>query len=280
VNSHPIEGSVGRDSSNSLSFPPSPLVEDSQNIPPSPSILSSSPSSKNHHKKSKDSPENLQSLSAKRVEKREEKRRISDDFSALKNPSGRQYSLEERRLLLTQIHGAIERKGMKAPTAINHIAEISGADADTIWEIYSHWISHRTPSPPPSAPKGSANPSHPLHISKFSMEMECGIHRKIEEFNLQKGFCDTTDLREFLKSQFQLEITKSGLTRRLHALGYRWGRSRAIGGMTIAARRARTVIFVKELSLAISEEEKGGAVICFTDSFLWEAPKRNSRPPL
>ena len=83
VNSHPIEGSVGRDSSNSLSFPPSPLVEDSQNIPPSPSILSSSPSSKNHHKKSKDSPENLQSLSAKRVEECEEKRRISDDFPSL-----------------------------------------------------------------------------------------------------------------------------------------------------------------------------------------------------
>jgi len=112
------------------------------------------------------------------------------------------------------------------------------------------------------------------------MEMECGIHRLIETLNLEKGFCDTVDLREFLKSEFSLEISKSGLTRRLHALGYRWGRSRAIGGMTIAARRARTVIFVKELSLAISEEEKGGAVICFTDSFLWEAPKRNSRPPL
>ena len=35
--------------------------------------------------------------------------------------------------------------------------------------------------------------------------------------------------------------------------------------MTIAARRARTVVYVQELSLAISEEEKGGAVICFTD---------------
>jgi len=95
--------------------------------------------------------------------------------------------------------------------------------------------------------------------------MESGIHRIINELNAEKGFCDTADIQEFLKNEFSLEMSRRGIARRLHSLGYRWGRSRTIGGMSIAARKARTIIYIKELSLAIAEENSGGAVICFTD---------------
>jgi len=52
--------------------------------------------------------------------------------------------------------------------------------------------------------------------------------------------------------------------------------------MSIAARKARTVVYVKELSLAILEEKSGESVICFTDEsyvnvrhkiqFTWYSP--------
>ena len=73
------------------------------------------------------------------------------------------------------------------------------------------------------------------------------------------------DIQSILKTEFSIEISRSGLSRRLRSLGYQWGRSQSVGAMSIAARRARIVIYVKELSLAISEENLGGAVICFTD---------------
>jgi hypothetical protein len=204
-------------------------------------------------------------MHAKRTAEREEKRRISDDFEALKNPSGRQYSEDQRRLLLTQIHGAMERRGMEEFHAINLVADITGAHVNTLRAIYDEWKAEKSVPLPSSEFRGKGNPLHPLYSSPLSIEMECGIHRIIEELNREKGFCDTSDIQDFLKSEFSIEMTRNGLSRRLHALGYRWGRSRSIGGMTIAARRARTVIYVKELSLAIFEENSGSAVICFTD---------------
>lgn len=184
---------------------------------------------------------------------------------ALKSPQGRQYSLQERHLLLTQIHGAIEREGMTESKAINLIARITGSDPRTIKSIYDDWESQRTVSSPSTSHMGRGNPSHPLYLSPFPIEVECRIHSIIAELNQSNGFCNTVDIQSSLKSEFSIEISRSGLSRRLHSLGYQWGRSQSMGSMTIAARRARTVIYVKELSLAISEEKLGGAVICFTD---------------
>ena len=108
-----------------------------------------------------------------RKQAREERRRISEDFSALKNPSGRQYSLEERRLLLAEIHEAMEIKGMDESQALYHIADISGADVSTLRALYSVWKSERAVPSPATAHMGKGNPSHPLHIFSFSMEAEC-----------------------------------------------------------------------------------------------------------
>jgi len=226
-------------------------------------------------------------MHAKEKEERAENRRISEDFSALKNPSGRQYSVEERHLLLTQIHGAIERRGMEEFHAINLISDITGCHVNTLRSLYDEWKSKRSVPSPSSAIRGSANPSHPLHFSPFSLEVECRIHSFIAELNQSKGFCNTADIQSILKSEFSVEMSRSGLSRRLHTLGYRWGRSHSVGAMTIAARIARTVIYVKELSLAISEENLGGAVICFTDEsyvnvrhkiqFTWWSPHSPQR---
>ena len=62
-----------------------------------------------------------------------------------------------------------------------------------------------------------------------------------------------------------MDITKSGLTRLLHTMGYCWVRSRTIGGVSVAARIARMTAFVKQLSLEIQEEKSGTAIICYTD---------------
>jgi hypothetical protein len=250
---------------NSTVFPPSPSIEISQNSSLRPSIITLSKGRPKRNSSSQFTPEKLKSMNAIQKEERAEKRRISEDFAALKKPSGRQYSEEQNALLLTLIHGAIERKGMKESYAINLIADMCGSNHDTIRSLWERWKSDHTFPSPSSAIRGSANPLHPLHFSPFSMEAECRIHSIIAEFNQSKGFCNTADIQSILQSEFSIEISRSGLSRRLRSLGYRWGRSQSVGTMTIAARRARTVVYMKELSLAISEENLGGAIICFTD---------------
>ena len=49
---------------------------------------------------------------------------------------------------------------------------------------------------------GKGNPSHPLYIPPFSLEIECEIHRIIEEYNQKKGFCNTADIQSMLKNEF------------------------------------------------------------------------------
>src|SRR5271154_6239685 len=47
----------------------------------------------------------LESLNKRTREGNEEKQRVVDDYFALKNPMGHQYSYDQNRLLLTQLHG-------------------------------------------------------------------------------------------------------------------------------------------------------------------------------
>jgi len=208
----------------------------------------------------------LNSLHNQVKTERKEKIRITTDFSLLKNPSGHQYSMDQNQLLLTQIHGAITNEGMNESHAINLVANISGSKADTIRLLYYHWKSQRTVPSPSSSIRGSANPSHPLHLPPFSIEIECEIHRLIAEYNHEKGFCNTSDILSSLESKFNdISITRNGLARRLRSMGYQWGRTKTVGGMSRSARIARTVIYVKELSLAIEEEKLGNSIICYTD---------------
>ncbi len=207
----------------------------------------------------------LDSMHQKRDEAKEEKKRIENGFYELKNPKGRQYSRDENRMLLCFMYGLMFNKGMEEKKAINFVSSAICADPRTLFSLVSNWkISQEVPFPD-TTKTGKGNPMHPLYIPAFSIEIECEVHRIIEEYNQNKGFCDTADIQCMLKDNFNIEISRNGLARRLHQLGYQWGRSRAIGGMTRAARIARGVIYMKELALAIEEEKSGDSVLTFTD---------------
>lgn len=256
---------IGSDFENSSSIPFPPSASVHQISSPFPSKSSSSHRSRKRQTGYAVNPNPIKSLSRKIAEEREEKSRISEDFSTLKNPSGRQYSEDQNRLLLTLLHGLMMKKEMADGSAINYLSTISGADYYTISSLYVAWkSSHIVPSPSSSI-RGRANPSHPLHLPPFSLEVECAIHRIIEEYNLTKGFCNSSDIQSHLQNNYNIQISRNGLARRLHQLGYQWGRSRTIGGMTRAARIARGVTYMKEYSLAIQEENQGNAIICYLD---------------
>lgn len=173
--------------------------------------------------------------------------------------------MEKNQLLLLFIYGLKLNQGMDERKAIDYISSIINADHRTLSALYNTWKQERIISSPDTSKMGNGNPSHPFHLQEWGIEIEQQIHSKIEEYNKLKGFRNTLDIQSFLKSNFNIEISRNGLSRRLHALGYKWGRSRTMGGMTLAARIARGVTYMKELSLAIGEENSNNSVIIYTD---------------
>ena len=232
------------------------------------SFPSSSPSHPKHVKARSDptygrSP--LQTLKQMQNKARAEKKRVREDFVELKNPRGHQYSQSENRLLLCILHGLMQEEGMSEDKACKFLQSISGASANTLLSLLSQWKSTQSVPSPDTSQTGRGSPSHPLFLQPCGIEIEQQIHHTIAEFNQSKGFCNTADLQSFLAQEFHIQISRDGLRRRLHSLGYRWGESRTVGGMTASARIARGVTYMKELSLAIEEENSGSAVICYSD---------------
>jgi hypothetical protein len=112
---------------------------------------------------------------------------------------------------------------------------------------------------------GSGNPSHPGHSPSFSLDIECAIHRIIRENNKNKGFCTTPMIISSLFTELGINVPPSTMKDWLHQLNYQFGRSRTYGPMELAARKARTVNYIKQLSLAIKSEESGEFIICYMD---------------
>ena len=196
---------------------------------------------------------------------RDEKKRIQKDFDGLKGTHGRQHSEEKNRLLLCILHGLMHEEEISVSKACAFLASILGVGHNTLFSLLSHWKSTGVVPFPDTSHMGSGNPSHPRFLQPWGIDIEQQLHLKIAELNQSNGFCNTADLQSFLDKELHVQISRSGLRRRLHSLGYRWGESRTIGGMTASARIARGIICMKELSLAIKEENSGNAVICYSD---------------
>jgi transposase len=190
---------------------------------------------------------------------------MEEDIVNLSNPQGHQYSRDQNQLLLRILHGLMVEEDMSEDKACKYLERISGANHMTLLSLLSEWKSTRSVPSSDTSKMGSGNPSHPRYLQEWNIEIEQQIHHKIEQYNQSKGFCNTADIQSFLDTELHIQITRNGLCRRLHALGYRWGKSRTMGGMSVGARIARGVTYMKELALALGEEKTGDAVICYTD---------------
>jgi len=228
----------------------------------------SSPPKSPHLKRRSDpsySKQLFEKLKQNEKEVRETKEHVGGDFAALKNPHGRQYSTEENRLLLAILHGIMIHEDVDASKACRILSSFSGAHHSTLSALLSAWTESNIVPSPDTSSLGKASPQHRLHLQEFSLEVEQAIHRIIQERNQTIGFINTADIQSILKDDFGIEMSRRGVARRLHALGYLWGRSRTMGGMNYAARIARGVTYMKELSLALEQEKLGNAIIAFTD---------------
>ena len=212
-----------------MSFPTSQNRDRRSSYPPSEPPI---PKPQKRHNNTIGATNRIQNLYSQQKVLKRERDQFEHDFIQLKNTQGHQYSVDQNQLIITEICGLIVNEGMEENKSIQLMARITGPDYRTIQTIFNHWESTHEILLNDTSKMGSGNPSHPLHIGPFSIEIECRIHNLIEELNQNKGFCNTGDIQSILKNEFNINMSRSGLSRRLHQLGYRWGRSRQVGGMT------------------------------------------------
>jgi hypothetical protein len=204
----------------------------------------------------------------KQIEREEnelEEKKLDNLFDSLKKPSGKQFSLEENRLLLILIRENMKEKGWDKSKSIEYYSNQLSISTTTLFSLYNSFISSLIVPSPDTSKMGSGNSQHPLHLSSLTLDIECAIHRIIREYNKNKGFCSTPMIISSLFNELGVNIPIATMKRWLHDLNYEYGRSRTYGTMELAARKARTVNYIKQLSLAIKSEESGEFIICYMD---------------
>jgi hypothetical protein len=79
----------------------------------------------------------FENLKSKENEARETEENLRGGFANLKNPPGRQYSVEENRLLLTILHGIMIHDDVDASKASRILSNYSGAHHSTLVALLS-----------------------------------------------------------------------------------------------------------------------------------------------
>jgi hypothetical protein len=194
-----------------------------------------------------------------------EKERVENLFSSLKNPNGHQLSQDSNRLLLILIRNIMKNNIWNKTDAIKSVAALVNVSDKTLHSLYNSFLaSGKVPSPDTSK-TGSGNSNHPRHQTPLTSEMEAAIRDIIKDQNKLSGFCTTLSIQSVIFEKIGEEIPRNHLTRILHGFGLRYGPSRTYGTMELAARKARTTNYIKQLSLALELENLGTHIICYMD---------------
>lgn len=222
------------------------------------------------------SPSNIEMRNNLRINTKMTREKQISYCENLQNSRGRQYTKDQCRLLLRILYGDILINDETVYGSIMKLSAISGAGDKTLRMLFNYWEEHEEVPSPQGSPRGGGSPTHFLHDSRIDLDAEVTIHRIISTLNREEGKCRTSDICKALLDEHQVNISENGLAKRLHALGYQYGKSVSIGGMSIAARKARCVLFLREYSLAIEEESRGEAIICYMDeSYVHERHRSN-----
>jgi hypothetical protein len=192
---------------------------------------------------------------------RQHRRRLAEGISSLSNPSGRSLSSNELRIIIRLALWLQLHEDYSEDAAIKAASVWSGSGHMTVGPAYHHWWETGELLEPDTSQQGSGNPQHPRHVSSVSFEAILAIHQALADAKLNNEYMPARKL----KKKLQLSVSVRQIQRLLKQLGYRWRRKRCMGRMTREQRAQRTRSFIKQLNVALKEEELGSAVIVYMD---------------
>ncbi len=103
-----------------------------------------------------------------------------------------------------------------------------------------------------------------MDIEKIILESNRAVKNNESKEEQQCG-ATTTLIKRYLKEKHGYDVDKRKLLELLHSLGYEWGKLKYNGLTLKTDRKERVRKFLYEYSLALQEEQKGDAIIVYTD---------------
>ena len=84
---------------------------------------------------------------------------------------------------------------MSPDRACKMIAKISGVNPNTLHGLLFKYQEAKTVPSPDTSHQGIGNSNHPFHLLEWPLEVDTQVHRKIEEWNVLDGNCDSVKLQ-------------------------------------------------------------------------------------
>jgi transposase len=200
-----------------------------------------------------------------RENKELEEKRVENLFDSLKKPSGKQFSLEENRFLLVLIKKKMDEMKWSKTESIDYYSSMLEISHNTLHSLWNSFLATEKVPEPDTSNCGAGSPLHSNHSSALTLDIECAIHRIIQNYNKNNGFCSTPMIVSSLFNELGVNVPIATMKGWLHELNYQFGRSRTYGPMELSARKARTVDYIKQLSLAKKLEDSDNYLICYMD---------------
>ena len=189
------------------------------------------------------------------------RQRLAEGIASLSNQSGRSLSSNELRIIIRLALWLQLHEDYSEAAAVEAASVWAGSSRCTVAPAYQHWWETGELLEPDTSQQGSGNPQHPRHASSVSFEAILAIHQALADAKLNNEYMPARKL----KKKLQLSVSVRQIQRLLKQLGYRWRRKRCMGRMTREQRAQRTRSFIKQLNVALKEEELGSAVIVYMD---------------
>ena len=182
---------------------------------------------------------------------------------------GKSRAVEKNASALLHIH-QYQQLGASFTSAVNAAACAEICSTTTLYNASHEFHTTSSLTPPDTSERGRGNPDHPLHPLNTkdygpTLQAELLMHEKLEQQKIKDTRVTSVTLKADLRETLGISVHEVTIQRWLHQLSYEWRHKRYVGGMKPQARNARLRQFILEYAAALSEQDKGNAVIVYTD---------------
>jgi hypothetical protein len=160
----------------------------------------------------------------------------------------------------------LQQRDFSFDSAVKTVAKATLTSPSTLRAAHTQFTTRGTLPTPPTKHRGSGNLEHPRHItnSKLTLEGELLLHQLLQDVREKNTQETITTLRAGL-AQHGINVSRTTVFRRLHALSYRYTNKRFIGATSLKVLRNRRRAFVYRMAAARRLEKEGTHVIVGQD---------------
>jgi hypothetical protein len=198
-------------------------------------------------------------------EHQERRQWMVSEHASLANPKGRALTSGERRIALSLLLALQAHEGKSLTDAVNSVSQWLHTSNKTLHSLWQGWNETKQVGDADNSRRGAASAIYPHPSHGITPDQQIAVQDALFEAQQQGKHCSSRMIHNLLKTKHQLSVCSRTVRRWLRKLGYRWGKSKAVGRMTKDARAERVRTFIQQYAAALKKQEAEECVIVYTD---------------